>query len=80
MFFFNAFTQGNPEIYSEMGTSNYFFSGLPLVLKKFFKVFWISSSFLKVHVFGFVFYLKLSYRLKIVLSSIITQKVTVWLG
>ena len=49
-------------------------TGLPLVFSKFFKVFQISSTVLKVKTFGSIFSLKLSLRYETVLNSIKTLK------
>ena len=44
-------------------------------LKFFFQVFQISSRFVKVHIFGSIFSLKLSLCLKTMLNSIKTLKI-----
>ena len=50
------------------------YTGLPLFFQKFVQVFQISSRFLKLHISGFIFNLKLSLRLKPMLNSVKTLK------
>ena len=48
--------------------------GLPMVISNFFQVFKKSSRFLKLHISGFIFSLKLSFILETVLNSLKTFK------